>query len=265
MDNIKIGLQLHSVREDFKEDPINTLKRVKAMGYTGVEFSSGNITNMNENLADKSAEFFKDALKEVGLECYGILTSWTNILPENIEETIKYNKEVGSPFLVIGSVPPDLVTNIEEANSAIEYMKEVLERLKKENITTGYHNHDTDFLNVIEGKTFFEHVFDNTPDDFVMLLDTGNAAAGGFDPIELIKKYPNRSPFLHIKGYSKEKGYLAYIGRDDLDWKEVVNCAREVGGAKVFDIEFGTRGDYEPFERAETNYKYVSELTKNLK
>ena len=42
---------------------------------------------------------------------------------------------------------------------------------------------------------------------------------------ELLKKYPGRSRVLHIKWYSKEKKYLAYIGQDDFDWESVIRCA----------------------------------------
>ena len=264
MSNIKIGLQAHSVREAFAENPVETIKKVKEMGYTGLEIPMGAITDLNEGLTKNSAEFYRKALENEGLECYGILTSWENVLPEALEETIKFNKEMGSPFLVIGSVPVDLVHTKEDAFKAINYMKEVHKIITAEGIACGYHNHDSDFKNVIEGKTFFEYVFDNTPEDFVMLLDTGNAKAGGYDAIELLKKYPGRSPFLHIKGYSEEKGYLAYIGQDDYNWKDLIECALKVGNSTVFDIEFGKRGDYDPFERAENGYKVVKALLDEL-
>lgn len=264
MKEIKLGLQLYSVREAFAEDPIKTLKRVKEMGYTGVEFPMGAITDANEGLTDQSAAFYKNALEEIGLECYGILASWRHLQPDTIQETIKFNKEVGSSFLVIGSVPTELVSNIDDAKKEIAYMRELHKMLNAEGIVTGYHNHDSDFFNVVEGKTFFEHVFDNTPEDFVMLLDTGNARAGGFDSIELLKKYPGRSPFFHIKGHSDKDGYLACIGQDDFDWEKVIDCAINIGGAKVFDIEFGQRGDYDPFERAETSLNVIKGILEKM-
>ena len=52
----KIGLQLHSVRDDLKNDFYGTLKGVKEMGYSAVEFAGlfGNdpaeVKNMCEEL-----------------------------------------------------------------------------------------------------------------------------------------------------------------------------------------------------------------------
>lgn len=260
MKKIKIGLQVHSVREAFAEDPVSTLKRIREMGYTGVEIPMGAITEANEGLTAESAEFYKKALEEAGLECYGMLTSWEAVQPEQLEQTIAYNNALGSPFLVIGSVPTQLVDTMEKVEQSIAYMKEVQKKINSYGVITGYHNHDSDFFHVIGGKTYFEHVFDNTDPDFVMLLDTGNAKSGGYDSIELLQKYPHRSPFLHIKGFSAREGYLAWIGQDDFDWKEVCQCALTVGDSVVFDVEFGKRGDYDPFERAQDAYRVISRI-----
>lgn len=260
MSEVKLGLQMHSLREAFAENPEDTLKKVKEMGYSGVEITLNAVRKEDDAVVLRPAKYYKEILEKIGLECYGMLASWENVQPDQIEDSIKYNKEVGSEFLVIGSVSPDLVKTMDDVENVVSYMKEVQKILNANGIATGYHNHDSDFLNVIEGKTFFEHVFDNTPEDFVMQLDTGNASGGGYDSIELIKKYPHRSPFLHIKGYSKEKGYLAYIGEDDFNWRELIDCAIDVGGSKVFDVEFGQRGDYDPFERAKTSLDRVKKF-----
>jgi len=260
---VKIGLQLHAVREAFAEDPIATLQRVREMGYTGVEIPRGAITNANEGLTAAGAEFYRKAIENAGLECYGILTSWRDVQPDRLQETIDYNLALNSPFLVIGSVSTKLLPDLEAVKRSVEYMCQVQKQINRCGIITGYHNHDSDFFHVIDDKTYFEHVFDNTPSDFVMLLDTGNAQAGGGDSIALLNKYPNRSPFLHIKGYSKAQGYLAWIGQDDLDWPAVCDCAIRTGGAAVFDVEFGQRGNYDPFERAQAAYNVISAILRD--
>lgn len=257
MNNIKLGIQIHSVREDFAKDPITTLKRVREMGYTGVELTTS-------QCAGKPAEFFKQALADAGLECYGMLTSWGDVQDDKIDDTIAYNNALGSGFMVIGSVPQNLVSSESDAMAAVKKMNDIYNRLSAQGIVTGYHNHASDHTNVINGKPFFEYVFDNTPEGFVMLLDTGNALAGGCESIPALNKYPNRTPYLHIKGYSKEMDYLAYIGRDDFDWPAVIRCALDVGGAKVFDIEFGKRSDYDPFERAADAYRVVSSILADM-
>lgn len=113
MKNIKLGLQVHSVREAFAENPEETLRRIKEMGFTGVEIPMDAVKSANGGLTKMPVSYYKKLLEEIGLECYGILTSWADVQPDKIQETIAYNKELGSSFLVIGSVPRDLVSNIE--------------------------------------------------------------------------------------------------------------------------------------------------------
>ena len=260
----KLGIQLHSLREDFKEDPARTLHAIREMGYTGVEMPMGSVTELREGLAEAGAGYYRRLFAEADLECYGVLTSWALVQPDTIERTIEFNLELGSPFLVIGSVPEALLKTEADADRAVAYMNEISERLAPTGLITGYHNHSSDFTNTPGGYPFFERVFDNTPESFVMLLDTGNAMAGGGDCYSLLEKYPNRSPFFHLKGYSAAKDYLADIGEDDFDWHRLLRMVYEVGGARTVSIEFGKRADYIPAERAAKAYRTVTRILSEL-
>jgi sugar phosphate isomerase/epimerase len=249
MNKVRVGLQIHSLREDFAENPADTLARIADMGYEGVEFTLGSVK--------RDPGHVRELLAENGLACFGCLTGWQDVQEDAIAQTIACNRALGSPFIVIGSVPTKLVSTPEEVDDVLARMALAQRTIQAEGFATGYHNHDSDFFHVVGGKTFFEQVFDRTSEDFVMLLDTGNALAAGFESIPLLEKYPHRSPFLHIKGYSEEKGYQAYIGEDDFDWPAVIRCAIAVGGARTFSVEFGARGDYDPRERAQTSLDRV--------
>lgn len=260
MESIKIGMQLHSVREAFGENPVETLKKVKGMGYTGVEFvlAPGTVPSLEKAIV------YKSALAETGLECYGVLVSWEHVQPNKLQDLIVYNQMLGNDFIIIGDVSVDYIDTIEKVREVVSYMNEIQKVLHHHGMTTGFHNHAFDFIHVVDGKTFFEHVFENTDADFAMILDTGNAMDGGCDSIELLKKYPGRSRVLHIKGYSKEKKYLAYIGQDDFDWDAVIRCAIENGGSRILNVEFGQRGDYDPFERAQVSFDVVDRIVKGI-
>ena len=264
MKDIKIGIELYALMPEFNKDPEGTLAKIKEMGYTGVEFPMFMLRSKDDPTDRKPAALYCEMLEKAGLECYGLLVSWIDVQPDIIDSTIEYCKEIGSPFLIIGSVPRDLVPDLESANKAIDYMFEIQKKINAAGLPTGYHNHDSDFTNVIEGKTFFEHIFDRAPEDFIMLLDTGNAHAGGANSFELLRKYPHRSPFFHIKGYSQTEGYRAYVGRDDYDWKELLDLSVNTGDAKIFNIEFGTREDIDSYERAKFSLDAVLDVMKDM-
>lgn len=264
MKDVKIGIELYALMPEFGKDPEGTLAKIKEMGYTGVEFPMFMLRSKDNPNDRKPAAIYREMLKKAGLECYGLLVSWIDVQQDTIDGTIEYCKELGSPFLIIGSVPRDNVPDLESANKAIDYMFELQKKINAAGLPTGYHNHDSDFTNVIEGKTFFEHIFDRAPEDFIMLLDTGNAHAGGANSFELLKKYPHRSPFFHIKGYSEAEGYKAYVGRDDYDWNELLDLAINTGDAKIFNIEFGTKEDIDSWERAKFSIDAVLDVMKNM-
>lgn len=262
MKDVKIGIELYSLMPEFLAEPEETLAKIKAMGYTGVEFPMFMVRSKEEPTVRKPAAMYREMMKKAGLECYGLLVSWIDVQPDIIDSTIEYCKELGSPFLIIGSVPRDNVPDAESANKAIDYMFELQKKINAAGLPTGYHNHDSDFFNVIDGKTFFEHIFDRASEDFIMLLDTGNAHAGGASSFELLKKYPHRSPYFHIKGYSEAEGYRAFVGRDDYDWKALLELAATTGDAKIFNIEFSTKEDIDSWERARFSLEAVEKAMK---
>lgn len=260
MSNVKMGLQIHAVREGFAEDPLGTLKRVKAMGYEGVELNYFAMENTGN-----TAKFYADALKEAGLKCFSFMASWNHILPENLETTIQYAKDLGTKMMVIGSVNFERLQNEEGfAALALETIKNAAAAFENAGFVAGYHNHDSDQYLIDGEKTFLEYLMENMPESFVMMLDTGNMLGGGGDPIATVKKFPGRSPVVHIKGYGQAKGYTTPVWEAEIDWKEMMKTAVEVGGVQVMSIEFGARGDYEPFDRAQKSYYWLEEQLKAL-
>ena len=257
MNNIRLGLQTHAVREAFSEDPKSTLKRVAEMGYECVEVTS-------EVLNGKfSLEYYVEALGESGLECVSSTTSWKAVLPEAIDNTIAFFKGLGMSTVVIGSVDfKALAADPSYAKTALDLMLSAYERLTSEGFSVGYHAHDGDFMNSVGDVPFYEYIMANTPKEFQMIEDTGNIFMGGGDPLSLLKKFPGRSPLAHIKGCSKELGYLTPVWQAELDWDVLIPAFVEEGGSHTFIIEFGARGDYEPFDRAQRSYTWLREQVK---
>ena len=66
-------------------------------------------------------------------------------------------------------------------------------------IKFGYHNHDYEFKQ-IEGQTIYDLMLENSSPDHVMFeMDVYWVMRGGQNPVDYLKKYPNRFPILHIK------------------------------------------------------------------
>lgn len=252
MKNIRLGLQTHAVREAFAEDPKGTLKRIAAMGYECVEVTSGVMDGKF------SLDYYTEAFSEAGIDCISSTTSWKAVLPDTVDETVRFSKEIGMDTVVIGSVDfKALAEDPTYAKTALDLMLLAYEKLTAEGLKVGYHAHDGDFKNKVGDDFFYEYIMANTPKDFQMIEDTGNIFMGGGDPLTLLKKFPGRSPLAHIKGCSKELGYLTPVWEAELDWDTLIPAFIEEGGTNTMIIEFGMRGDYEPFERAERSLEWL--------
>lgn len=253
MKKMQIGLQLHSVREDFAQDPAQTLKRVAQMGYQGVELVYSALT--------EPAERYTQWIREAGLQCYSVMMDWKNLQPGALEQGLEYCGKLPCDCIVLGSL--NLVPLKEDPTYGqflLDFVKDVAGKIRAAGFRTGFHNHDKDHMNfVADGRTFFEFLFESIPEDFMMMVDTGNTQGGGADPIALIRKYPHRTQIAHFKGYSTEKTYLTPVWESEIDSDALLNALTEVGDTAVFSVEFGRRGDYIPFARAQRSYQWLSQ------
>ena len=258
MINVQMSLQIHSVREAFEENPEEALKRVKAIGYEGVEL---NYPAMKK--AGRPAVLYAEALKVAGLKCFSFMISLEHIETDGLDYIIEYAKTLGAQMIVIGTVSfKRLKEESGYAQKALGLIKMAAQAFEKAGFITGYHNHDSDQYAVEGEKTFLEYLMSNMSESFAMVLDTGNMLAGGGDPIAMVKSFPGRSPIVHIKGYGQADGYATPVWETEIDWKEMIGTAVALGRAKVMSIEFGKRGGYEPFDRAEQSFCWLKDQLK---
>lgn len=68
-----------------------------------------------------------------------------------------------------------------------------------------------------------------------MQLDIGNAMHGGGDCAAILRKYPGRAQTLHVKEYGGAPD--AAVGEGEVDWKEILTLAAEVGRTQWYIVE----------------------------
>lgn len=226
MAKVPIGLQLYSVRSECKKDLPGTLSAVAEMGYVAVEFAG---------YYERSAEELRKLLDERGLKCCGIHTRIETILPDQLEETIEFNRVLGNEFLIVPGLPEDYRNSRRAWLETAKLFNEVSERVRAEGMYVGYHNHTVEF-EPIDGDVPWEIFFGNTAPEVVMQLDTGNALHGGADPLPYLEKYPGRALTIHIKEFSSSKD-SALIGEGDIDWERFFELCETVGGTRWYIVE----------------------------
>lgn len=247
---IPVGLELYSVRTELMRNLPDTLRAVAKMGYEVVEFYSP--------YTDWTFPFAKGVrtlLDDLGMRCYSTHNRFTSVMPgETMAKAIELNQILGARHVVVASPPPNTST-AEAWKRVCGQFTTAVEQLKPHGLSTGYHNHQTEWKTVEGGARIMDIVAANTPPEFVLQLDVGTALEAGADPVAWIKANPGRIKSVHLKDWAPgakadEKAYRVLFGEGVAPWKEILAAAESVGGVEYYLIEQeGSR--YPEFETAQ--------------
>ena len=108
------GLQLYSLRDMTATDFEGALRAAAMLGYSSIEFAG---------FFGHSASDVRAMLDRYGLTVSSTHTGWRELLPEKLDETIRYHKELGCDSLI---VPAGSFGTPEKAEAFIELLKTVL-------------------------------------------------------------------------------------------------------------------------------------------
>ncbi|MDO6518460.1 Sugar phosphate isomerase/epimerase [Zobellia uliginosa] len=227
----EVGLQLYSLRNQFKTDVPGTLKLIEGWGITKIEGGD------TYGLALKD---FKKLLKTTGLDVVSVGAKFEE-LENNPQQVVKNAKAYGAKYVMCAWVPhDDNKWDLEETQHASKVFNAAGKLLKKNGITLAYHPHGYEFRPYEDG-TLFDYMVQNAT-DYTFELDVFWAQHGGADPLALMKKYPSKFTLLHLK--DMEKGVKGNnTGQEDHETNVVlgqgqVDIAGIVAEAKKLGIEY---------------------------
>ncbi len=210
---MKIGLQLYTVRDFYqtKEEFKDVLKKVKTMGYDGVEFAG---------YAGFEAEELKLFLKEVGLEpiaSHHIIDD----LETKLDEILDYNSKVGVKAVVCAYAP---TTDLAEVEHLQKVMEKAQEAMKAYDMELVYHNHSHEFKKLEDGSI---------PMDYIkklckLELDTFWVFNAGIEPCRYIKESANEIALIHLKDGNFE-GVPCAIGEGFNNIKGIIEASERIG------------------------------------
>ena len=251
--NIPVGLELYSVRGELVKDLEGTVRAVAKMGYQVVEFYSPYFSWTPER-----AKEVRKLLDDLGVKCLSTHNGAQSISEANLAKAIELNKILGSKYIILASAPR---ANSEDGWKAFaDQLTAAAEKLRKESMATGFHNHQTEWKPLEGGKRPTDILAANTPKDVALQLDAGTAVEAGADPVAWIKANPGRIKSIHLKDWSKAegRGYAVAFGEGDVPWKGIFEAAESVGGVEYYLIEqerAGADGEIAMAQRCLDNYK----------
>lgn len=207
---LPVALQLYSVRDELDKDFLGTLKKVKEMGYDGVELSG---------LGGRDPKMVKDALDELGLI---VMSSHVPVEELSQDDAMDRYKAAGCDYVVIPGIR--MGKNCELMKRNIGIIRDLAEKASKKGLKVLYHNHDFEFYKV-NGHTILDTIYEEIPAEILETqIDTCWAKFAGTDPAAYVLKYSGRAPLVHLKDYWVKEGYNStpydIIGEKKQDEKE---------------------------------------------
>ena len=229
----EFGIQLYSLRNQFKTNIEESLKTIADWGINTIE--GGDTYGMEEVK-------FRALLSKYELNPVSIGASYEELRdsPEKVaQKALRY----GARFVMCSWIPHNGNRfDIENTKAAVKVFNESGAVLKREGIILAYHAHGYEFR-PYEYGTLFDYMAQNAK-NFSLEMDVFWITHGGEDPIALLEKYPDFVVMLHLK--DMEKGLKGndsggadvetnvVLGQGQIDIEGIVKKAHQQGVRYMF-------------------------------
>ena len=262
-----IGVQLYSVRDDMRKDPLGSLRKVAAMGYEYVEHAN----YVDRKFYGYTPQEFRRVLDDLGLKMISGHTvmgrnHWDearNDFSDSWKYTVDDAAVLGQRYVVSPSMDNSMRSKYDDFMHYMEIFNKCGELCKKQGMKFGYHNHDFEFSEKLNNEKLFDIMMRTMdPDKVVVQLDMGNLYNGGAVALDVVRQYPGRFENLHVKdeiaaSEGSDKYESTIIGKGIVNAREVIDLATKIGGTEVYIIEQESYQGKTPMECIEENLKVM--------
>lgn len=213
---LPVAVQVYSVRDDAAADFPGTLKKIKEMGYDGVEFAG---------LYGYAPADLKAMCEQIGLVPISAHVPYYDMLADP-EGVLGQYAEIGCKYVAIPYLTPECRPGTDGFAKVVENALELGKAAKALGMQMLYHNHDFEF-DKIDGKYALDVLYENVPAEYLQTeLDTCWVNVGGENPADYIAKYSGRAPVVHLKDFvgSRSANMYELIGIESEEKKSAVQA-----------------------------------------
>lgn len=224
-----VGLQLYSLREQFKKEVASTLDQVRAFGITNVELAG---------TYSVAPEKFKEQLDARHIKAVSGHFSYEQCR-DDIEGVAREAKLFGLEYAGCAWIPHQDPFDEKTCREAAAVFNRAGEALAKHGIKFFYHTHGYEFLPYRDG-TLFDLLMAETNPEYVRIeMDVFWIVNPGQDPVKLLEKYGKRFELMHVKDMKRGTpgGFTGHadvtsnvaLGEGIIDWPRVFRAAQKAG------------------------------------
>ena len=206
---LPVAVQVYSIRDVAHDNLADTLGKIKAMGYDGVEFAG---------LYGYTPDYIRGLCDGLGLVPISAHVPLDDMIKDP-DKTLADYAAIGCKYVVVPYVTEERRPGSEKFYETIDEIAKIGEIAQKYGLTLLYHNHDFEFRKV-DGKYGLDIIYEKVPAKYLQTeLDTCWVNVGGENPADFVKKYTGRAPVVHLKDFHMSgklpKHLYALIGLDE--------------------------------------------------
>lgn len=224
-----IGIQLYSLRDQFRMDVPGTLDQVRAFGMKYVELAG---------TYGVEPEQFKKELDARGLKAISGHFPYEQCR-DHIENVTREAKLFGLEYVGCAWIPHGDPFDEKTCREAAAVFNRAGEALAKHGIKFFYHTHGYEFLPYNDG-TLFDLMMAETKPEYVRFeMDVYWIVNPGQDPVKLLEKYGKRFELMHVKDMRRgtPAGFTGHsdvtnnvvMGQGIIDWPAIFRAAKKAG------------------------------------
>jgi len=247
----RVGVQLYTLRDAAKADLDKTLADIAEVGFTEVEMLMS-LKNFGHSPKDVRAMLDKHGLKapstHVGTETL-----------DNVDAYVDEAKTLGHKYLILADVPESGRQSIATFGAFADRLNRAGEAARKHDLWIAWHDEADDFKS-FNGQQGYDALVARLDPSLVRLqLDMGNAAVGGRDPLDLMKRYGDRYYAFHIKDApSIPAEHDVELGKGIVNLAGILGLVKDLDD-KYFYVEQETYPGT-PLDSVKRDYAYISQL-----
>ena len=247
----RVGIQLYTLRDDARRDLERTLGDIAAAGYKDVELLGG------MNNFGMAPERVRAILDKNGLRAPSTHVGGSDF--DNLDRQFAAAATLGHKYIVLASLPGEQ-HKLDDYRHWADRLNEAGKLARTHDLWIAFHDEPYDFP-PIDGMVPYEVLVDRTDPAVVRLqLDTGNAAMGGRDPLDYMKKYGSRYWLFHIKDAPRLGSPTdAELGKGVVDFKRLLAMIDDIDDKHLY-VEQETYPGA-PLDSVRRDFDYISRLT----
>jgi sugar phosphate isomerase/epimerase len=203
MQNIQLASPLYILREQCATDLFGVLRKLKAIGFDGVEFLG---------FFGHTAPDVRRCLDDLELHALGNHVPYRGFL-QDINGTLDFHAAVGCTYLTVGDLGASGFPGSPTWDQTLAGLMKMGEQAQKYGITLLYHNHDHELIEQVAGEDLLDAILSAVPRQVLSFEpDLGWIEIGGGSCEYYLTRYVERCPVIHLKDYySADRAKHGYV------------------------------------------------------